>query len=151
MTLHLHLPTPHRTRKGVQWPNLTVSTKHIIKLITLTFFSLRPHRTRTPASNDSRRQPTRARMRHHSPLTPSHSLTSPTQTLRNTIDDDALLPPVPTRTRAGAERPHFSMNDRNDIERDSSPPPVHTPDGLPPPNATPDARRSTASKPHREH
>ena len=57
---HSHLPTPHRTREGVQQPNLTVSSKHIIKLITLTFFSLRAHRTRTLAS---RRQPARAWMR----------------------------------------------------------------------------------------
>ena len=52
---HSQQPTPHRTCEGVQQPNLTVSTKHVIKLITLTFFSLRAHRTRTLAS---RRQPT---------------------------------------------------------------------------------------------
>ena len=103
---HSQLPMPHRTCEGVQQPDLTVSTKHVIKLITLTFFSLRAHRTRTLAS---RLQPTgtRARMRQHLSLSPSHSLTSPTQTLRNAIDDNALLPPVPTRTRAGAEMLHY--------------------------------------------
>ena len=103
-SVHSHLSTPHRTREGVQQPNLTVSSKHIIKLITLTFFSLRAHRTRTLAS---RLQPTgtRVRMRQHLSLSPSHSLTSPTQTLRNAIDDNSALatgPDADARRRGDA-------------------------------------------------
>ncbi|KAH9983747.1 hypothetical protein BJV77DRAFT_1095515 [Russula vinacea] len=75
---HSQLPMLHRTCEGVQQPDLTTTTHW-------------------HASADATALV---------PL-PVHSLTSPTQTLRNAIDDNALLPPVPTRTRAGAEMLHY--------------------------------------------
>ncbi|KAH9991346.1 hypothetical protein BJV77DRAFT_962831 [Russula vinacea] len=51
-----HLPTPHRTHEGVQHPNLTVSTRGTIRLITLTFLSLRPAQDALSPLEDSARE-----------------------------------------------------------------------------------------------
>ena len=79
-SMHSHLPTPHRTHKGVQKPYLTVSAKVAVELITLTYFSLRVHTTVTTRALASRGQRMLARMLRCSPLPPSLSplrLTTP--------------------------------------------------------------------------
>ena len=53
-SVHSHLSTPHRTREGVQQPNLTVSSKHIFKLITLTLFFVPAEHALSPLDDNPR-------------------------------------------------------------------------------------------------
>ena len=65
-----------------------------------------------------------------SPANGCHAFTlsrwEPRQKLRGAFDENALSPPVLMRTPVAAETPRFTVNDRNDIEHDSSPLHKHT-------------------------
>ena len=101
-----HLPTPHQTHEGVQHPNLAVSTRGAIRLITLTFLSLRVHTRRTLAPRGQR---TRVRVRRHSPLSPSlprplHSpLLSPHDPFKLICPFYSLLLPLSSRRRTAQQ------------------------------------------------
>ena len=107
-----HLPTPHQTHEGVQHPNLAVSTRGAIRLITLTSLSLRAHTRRTLAPRGQR---TRVRVRRHSPLSPSlprplHSpLLSPHDPFKLICPFHSLLLPLSSPST------NSSTMDRDDI------------------------------------